>query len=337
MIKIAMIGFGVIAHAAHLKPHLELEARGEVKLVAVCDICPERFDEKVEINIGGSDVTLNEDVKRYTDWREMLGKEDVDMVDICVPTYLHAEIAIAALKSGHHVLCEKPMSLTYEKCLEMCDAAKSAGKKLMIGQCVRFGAATAYLKKEIEAGTYGKIKTGIFRRLSPPPVWGWDNWYMDIARSGGSVMDLHVHDLDYIRYAFGEPKKVSCCIAGMYSPRDVAHSRLVYDDFSIMAVGDWSREGVPFESGFMLAFEKATVMFSSADGVFRVYPRGGEEYTVELPKVVSYQQEIEYFVGCINGKHENEINPPESSAMSVKLANALIESAEKCGEFVMFS
>lgn len=337
MVKIAMVGFGGIAQSAHLKPHLELQEKGEVKLVAVCDICPERFEQKMEINIGGSDVTIGDDVKKYTDWREMLQKEEVDMVDVCVPTYLHAEIAIAALESGHHVLCEKPMSLTYDKCLDMCNAAKRAGKLLMIGQCVRFGAATGYLKKAIDEGTFGKLKTGIFRRLSPPPVWGWDNWYMDISRSGGSVLDLHVHDLDYVRYAFGEPKKVSCCIAGMYSERDVAHSRLVYDDFSVMVVGDWSREGVPFETGFMLAFEKATVMYSSADGVFNVYPRGGEHYTVELPKTVSYQQEIEYFIECINGKHANEVNPPESSAMSVKLANALIESAGKNGEFVPFA
>ena len=100
ILKVGMIGFGGIAQTAHLEPYIQLENMGKVKLVAVCDICPERFEQKLEINIGSSDASLGDDVARYTDYREMLKNEELDMVDVCVPTYLHAPIAIDAMEAG---------------------------------------------------------------------------------------------------------------------------------------------------------------------------------------------------------------------------------------------
>ncbi|MBR4072676.1 MAG: Gfo/Idh/MocA family oxidoreductase, partial [Clostridia bacterium] len=179
MIKVAMIGFGGIAQAAHLPAYINLEKQGKAKLVAICDIDEKRFTAKMEINIGGAETSVGEEIKKYTDWREMLKKEDVDMVDICLPTFLHADTAIEALNMGYHVLSEKPMSLCYEDCLRMCDAAKKADKKLMIGQCLRFGDDYNFLKEAIENNTFGKVLSGTFRRMSGPPIWGWDNWFMD--------------------------------------------------------------------------------------------------------------------------------------------------------------
>lgn len=334
MIRIGIIGFGGIAQSAHLKPHLELEAKGISKLIAVCDICPERFDEKMEINIGGAEVSLGADVKKYTDWRRMLENEELDMVDICVPTYLHADIAIEALETGHHVLCEKPMSLNYELCKKMCETAKRVGKKLMIAQCCRFSPAYLYLKELVANNTYGKIKSGVFSRASMQPVWGWDNWFLDYKRSSGVILDMHIHDIDFIRYAFGEPKSVSCSTSDIYSQKDIAHSRLMYDDFSLLAIGDWSREGTEFESYFIIAFEHATVKSIGYD--VTVYPRGGEAFSPELDDVDIYQAEIEYFIDCIENNKENITNSPEDSALSVKLVKALIESSDKNGEFVEF-
>ena len=334
MVKVAIVGFGGIVHSTHLKAHMELENKGITKLVAVCDVCPEKFEEKLEINIGGADVTLGEDVKKYTDWKEMLANEDIDLVDVCVPTYLHAEVAIGALESGHHVMCEKPMSLKYETCLEMCAAAKKSGKKLMIGQCCRFGAPYLYIKKLIDEGTYGKVKSAVFQRLSPPPVWGWDNWYLDVNRSSGCVLDLHIHDIDYTRFVFGNPEKVSCTTTDMFSGKDIAHSRLMYKDFSVMAIGDWSRDGVPFELNCSITFEKATL--TRLGPAIKVYPHGGEAFDAEYEPNDMYAAEIAYLVDCIENNKEIEGNIPEDSALSVKLVNTLIESADKNGEFVPF-
>lgn len=335
MVKVALIGFGGIAKAAHFPAYLELEKKEMVKLVAICDIRADKFEEEVEINIGGSsNPTVGGNVKKYTDWHEMLKNEDVDMVDICLPTYLHADTACEALKAGYHVLCEKPMSLSYGNCLKMIEAANQSGKKLMIGQCLRFSTNYNYLKKVISDNTFGKVKGGVFRRQSCPPVWGWDNWFMDYNRSHSCILDMHIHDIDIVRCFFGEPEAVSCVSQNLYAGKDMAHSTLMYRDFSILVLGDWTQEGIPFVADYRVAFEKATIDFK--DDVVTVYPRGGEPFKPELADDHMYYNEIEFFIDSISNGTANTLNPPESAALSVKLVDTLIESSENNGAFISF-
>ena len=330
MIKVALLGFGGIAQAAHMPAYRELEAEGKMQLVAVCDIDPTRFGGNMEINIGSDNEALSETVKRYTDWRDMVANENFDMVDICVPTFLHAELAIEMLNRGYHVLSEKPMSLCYEDCLRMCEAAKAADRQLMIGQCLRFGNEYLYLKKVVEENTFGKPLSGVFRRLSAPPIWGWDNWFMDAERSGGCILDLHIHDIDMLRYLFGEPTAISCDAQDVYSKNDLAHSRLYYPGFSMLAIGDWSQQGLPFTCDYRVAFEHASVDF--AGGKITVYPREGEPYTPDWTPNNFYTAEIAYFIDLLETGVANTENPPESAAKTVKLISALRASAEAGGE-----
>ena len=230
MIRVAMIGFGGIAKAVHFPAYKKLEEKGVAQLIAACDIEEKAFVGKAEINIGSSAADPKYTFVKYTDWREMLANEKVDMVDICLPTYLHADIACEVLEMGYHVLSEKPMAIDTESAQRMLASAEKSGKRLMIGQCLRFGNNYRYLKELIEKGTYGKVKAGMFRRFSSPPVWAWNNWYMDITKSGGAIQDLHVHDLDIIRYLLGDPEAVSCDTADFYAGDDVAYSRLHYKD-----------------------------------------------------------------------------------------------------------
>lgn len=335
MLKVAIIGFGGIAKAVHVGAYEQLEASGKAKLVAVCDIREECFTQKQEINIGGSDSLIGENVHTYTDWREMLDKEKVDLVDVCLPTFLHAPVSIEALKRGFNVLCEKPMSLTYDDCLKMIDAAKSSGKQLMIGQCLRFGSKYRYLKKVIDEGEFGKVKGATFRRLSTTPVWGWDNWFMDYERSHGCIQDMHVHDIDIARFLFGEPLLVSCVTTDVYSRKDSARSTLLYDGFSVLAVGDWTLEGMPFSAEYLVSFEKATVEYKG--DVITVYPRGGEAYKPPVESDNFYFNEIEFFADVIEKGGKNELNPPESAAKSIKLIETLIKSSDNGSAFTAFS
>lgn len=335
MINVAIIGFGGIAKAAHLGPYLQLEKDGLIKLVAVCDICPERFEEKAEINIGESDLMLDKSVNKYADYKEMLEKESIDMVDICLPTYLHAEATIYALNAGCHVLCEKPMSLNFELCQDMINAANKNGKKLMIGQCLRFFNIYNYLKDAVTNKTFGDVKGGVFFRSSAPPIWGWENWFMNYEKSQGCITDMHVHDVDMIRYLFGEPAAVSCQTQDIYSKKDAAYSTLKYPDFSMLAIGDWSQEGTAFSFGYRISFEKAIV--DCAGGKLTVYPRGAEAYCPEMPVDDCYFNEIKFFVESIESNGENLANPPESAATTIKLVNKLIESSNKNGEYLPFA
>lgn len=334
MLRVGIIGFGGIAKNAHSKHYYDLEARNIAKLVAVCDIRPERFNEKIQMNINEEEAPLPDSVKRYSDYKEMLKIEKLDMVDICLPTYLHQKAAVMSLEAGCHVLCEKPMSLNYDLCKNMCDTAKRVGKKLMIGQCNRFSVPHLYLKKLVDDQTYGTVKSVFFHRFSTPPVWGWDNWFMDKTRSGGAILDLHIHDIDYARFVFGNPKSVSCCTADIFSGRDIIHSRLMYDNFSVMAVCDWSREKLPFETGCTINFEKAVV--SRLGSKVTVKPFGEEAFEPELKLINFYKAEIEYFINCIINNKEIIDNAPEDSALSVKLIDTLAESAERNGEFIKF-
>lgn len=334
MLKAALIGFGGIAQAAHVPAYRHLQEQGKVQLVAVCDIDPQRFTKAMEINIGGSQDNSSMDYRQYTDWEEMLAHEEVDMVDVCLPTFLHAQTAIELLKRGYHVLSEKPMALDYEQSKSMVEAANQAKGQLMIGQCLRFASAYTFLKDAIEAKTFGKPLSAVFRRMSGPPIWGWDNWFMDYHRSHGCLLDMHIHDIDIIRFLFGEPDAVSCMTQDVYSKDDIAHSRLMYQGVDVLAIGDWSQEGTGFTADYRVAFEKATVVLGS-DGV-TVYPRGGEAYKPQLDAKSFYEAEIEFFADMVKSGAANVINPPSSAATTVKLIDTLRESARSGGSVVPF-
>ena len=195
MLNAAIIGFGGIAQA-HKQGYEALEAQGKVRLACAYDINPEAAQKTVALNIASGSDTAKGGVNFYTDLEEMLAKEKIDFIDICAPSYKHKELTVAMLRRGFNVLCEKPMSLSSADCEEMIAVAKECGKQLMIGQVLRFYPAFDYVKEVIEDGRYGKILNASFSRLSTPPTWGWDNWFMDPTRSGGCILDLHIHDVE---------------------------------------------------------------------------------------------------------------------------------------------
>ncbi len=334
MIHAAIIGFGGIAQS-HKNAYLTLEREGlPVKLVSVCDTNPERFTNAIKINIPEQHVEGS--FNCYTDLEEMLRCETIDLVSICLPTYLHAEYTIKMLKHGCHVLCEKPMALKEELCEEMIRAASAAGRCLMVGQCVRFMSAYTFLKDCAEDGRYGSILNATFERLCAPPVWGFENWYMDYNRSGGCITDLHVHDLDFTRYLFGEPKAVSCVTQTKYAKHDSCHTTLFYDSgIPVTVLGDEELKGVSFKSSYRVVFEKAAVIFDGS--TVTVYPEEGERHTPVLdPKMAGIPGELRYFTDLIENKKPNLLNPPESAATTIRLVHAAIRSAEAGGAITPF-
>lgn len=332
MLKAAIVGFGGVAQAAHVPAWGILEEKGIGRLAAACDIDPAQFDKKQQINIGGG--TGAAALPTYTDMDEMLEREKPDILDVCVPTPVHAAVAVDLLRRGYPVHCEKPMARSSVQCREMIDAANESGSKLMIGQCLRFSPSYCFLKKVIDSNTFGKPLSAVFRRLSGPPIWGWDNWFMDHARSGGCLLDMHIHDLDIARYLFGEPQAVSCVTQKIYAGDDVAHSRLLYEDMAVTAIGDWSQQGVDFSADYRVGFETATVICEN-DRV-RVFPRSGEPWTPDLPEENMYANELEYFLTTVLPGGENTVNSPESAAHSVRLVEALKESARRNGALLLF-
>lgn len=333
MMKAVLVGYGGIAQASHVLAYRNLEAQGRIRLTAAYDIDPERFQGKMSINIGSAKEGADESIKFYTDLETMLAEQKPDLVDICLPTPFHANMAIDMLSRGYHVMCEKPMARTYEQAKRMAEAAKKSKGKLMIGQCVRFFPDSQYLKKVIDSGEFGKPLSAVFRRLSGPPTWGWDNWYMDHTRSGGCAFDMHIHDVDIIRYLFGEPRFVSCITQDVYSGDDIVHSRFDFDGLSVLAIGDWSAKGIDFSADFQVAFEKATI--TSKNCSVTVYPREGDSFSPELSNVDGVTGELSYFLDTIATGAENTQNPPSSAAQTVHLVEMLLESAKDSGKIVL--
>ena len=185
-LRVGMIGVGAIAAGKHLPSLTKLDA---VKMVAFCDIIEERATTNAEkFGVKGSKV--------YTDYRKMLDAEKLDVVHVCTPNISHAEIAVAALEAGCHVMCEKPMAKTAEGARLMAAAAKRTGKKLTIGYQNRFRADSKYLKSYCEQGGLGEIyfaKAHALRRRAVPT---WGVFLDEEAQGGGPLIDIGTHALD---------------------------------------------------------------------------------------------------------------------------------------------
>lgn len=336
MIRVAMIGFGGIAKS-HKRGYEVLAKEGApIKLVAICDINPEQFTKAQAINIEGKAKYDLSAQTLYTDLDEMIAKEEFDMVDICLPSFLHKEYATKMLRAGKHVLCEKPMALSSADCAEMIETAKECGKKLMIGQCLRFEPLYLVLKNAIEEGTFGKVKAAYFDRLSALPRWGFDGWYRDTARSGGAILDLHIHDVDMVRFLFGEPNFASAISYDTETRWAVINSRFLYDDGKIVvANASWDESNsTKFTMNYRVNFEKATVILQN--GTIMVYPVDGEPYEAVPGRADRMAEEIRFLAMSILTDSENVKNPPESAMMTVKLVETLRESSAQNGANVAF-
>ncbi|NLU09875.1 MAG: Gfo/Idh/MocA family oxidoreductase [Tepidanaerobacter acetatoxydans] len=197
MLSVGIIGCGKIAQVRHIPEYIE---NGNCKLIGFYDKNPKRTHEVAQ-KYGGI---------AYGSYEELLANKEIDAVSICVSNHLHAEITIAALRAGKHVLCEKPMATTLADCEAMVRTAEDVGKKLLIGHNQRLAPAHKRAKQLIEEGLIGDIIT--FKTTfghSGPETWsidaGRDVWFFDKNTAVmGAMADLGVHKTDLIQFLTGE-------------------------------------------------------------------------------------------------------------------------------------
>ena len=336
MLKVGLIGIGFMGRG-HLDNYIRLESEGfPVKLVAICDIDPAKFENRFipgNIDVGTKKYDFSK-YRLYTDLDVMLEKEELDYVDICLPTYLHAEATIKALDRGMHVLCEKPMALNSKQCEEMIKAAKRNNRKLMIGHCLRFWPEYEYLKECVQTERFGKFLGGYFYRGGGTPKWSYENWLLTKEKSGGCILDQHIHDVDTINWLFGKPSAVSTIARNVIpgSGYDIVSTNYIYPDGKVInAQDDWTLQGeYGFEMLFRANFEGGNLIFQH--GVLKVNPNEGKSFTPELPKEMGYYREIRYFAECILNDKPITVAPPESSKETIEIVEAEIRSADNRGE-----
>lgn len=185
-VRIGIIGVGGIANAKHMPSLAKLK---QAKMVAFCDIIKDQADE-------GAKKYGIKDAKVFTDYRKMLEQCKLDVVHVCTPNFNHAEITVASLEAGCHVMCEKPMAKTADGARQMVAAAKKTGKKLNIGYQNRYRADSQYLKKYCQAGGLGEIyfaKAHALRRRAVPT---WGVFLDEEKQGGGPLIDIGTHALD---------------------------------------------------------------------------------------------------------------------------------------------
>ncbi len=334
--RVAIVGYGGIARV-HREGYIQLEKEGApVKLVALCDIDETQFTKTVTINTGETSAEDLSAYHLYTDFEEMLAKEDFDTLDICLPTFLHKEYTIRALKAGKNVQCEKPMALNSAECAEMIAAAEESGKKLMIGQCLRFNSQYLAVKEFLDSGVAGKVLSVRCERFSTMPRWAFEGWFHDYDRSGGEMHDMSIHDYDMIRFLFGEPKKVSAFAVDYEMKDQVSHAIMQYEDGMLVSIGgSWAESKTfPFTSGIHITAENATLAWSRAFPTPRVFPNEGDPYDLPCPPPSHMAEQARYFADVVAGRVDNKTNPPESAMQTVILVEKLKESVAKGGAVI---
>ena len=185
-VRIGIIGCGGIANGKHLPSLAKLD---NVQIVGFCDLIPERAKDAKE-NYGTEDAAV------YEDYRELLKRDDIEVVHVLTPNCSHAEISVAALESGKHVMCEKPMAASFKEAEAMSAAAKKSGKFLTIGYQTRSQTTHQFVRHLIEEGALGEvyyIKAPAIRRRGVP-LWGV---FLDKEKQGGGPMiDIGTHSID---------------------------------------------------------------------------------------------------------------------------------------------
>lgn len=325
MIRVGIIGMGVMG-GSHFKCYRMIP---NIKIAAVSDIIGKKQlqEGKINGNIDGIAENIDwTDIKVYSDYEKMLAQANLDAVSITLPSHLHAEVAIKSLQAQVHVLCEKPMALNVQQCDDMITASEKTRQILQIAHCIRFWPEYAKTKEIIDSGIYGQVLAANFRRLSPPPIWASKNWLMDKKQSGGCILDLHIHDADFIQYTFGLPKSVrTFTTKDPGGNSDHIVTRYQYeDDKNIFAEASWlMAPGFGFEMSFNIMMEKASIIYDcTRNPTLRVCPAQGGFFTPEINKGDGYSREIEYFIKTINRDKLTEIITLSQARNSVRMIEA---------------
>ena len=317
MLKVGLIGCGFMG-AMHANCYKNIEG---VTLAALADIQKEKAEELAQ----GTGAVI------YGDGMELIENADVDVIDICLPTFLHAKYALAAMEKVRYLFVEKPVTLTIEEGDALIAKSKECNCNVQIGQVIRFWDEYVALKKIVDSKQYGKMVNANFRRISPRPTWGWNNWLLDYTLSGGAGQDLHIHDVDFVLSLLGEPKAFYSIKNTLGEKNSYVHTLMKYDSCAVTVEGTWDLPGThPFEATFRVVFEKAVV--ENAGGKFMLYTEdeaeeiviekkeltGGESAGGNISDLGGYYNELVYFCECAKEGRLIECAELSSAVASLK-------------------
>lgn len=279
-------------------------------------------------------------VQAFRSLEEMLEGEIVSVIDLCTPTHVHAGQAIAALEAGKHVICEKPMARTSAEAKRMIDAARAADRLLMPAMCLRFWPEWQWLKNAVADARYGRVLSAHFTRVAEAPGWG-RSVFLDGEKSGGALLDLHIHDVDFVLHLFGRPlavssagyTKVSGGIDHVISRYEVECGAMVH------AEGGWSMSaGFGFKMAYRVNFENATADYdcTRTERALRLFT-DGKDSPVECSGPDGYIGQLRHFIQCVQSGAKQCAITPEDGLLALELCEAEEASIRSSGRITLES
>jgi predicted dehydrogenase len=331
--RIAVLGLGFMG-STHLKA---LRHIPQATLAAVVSADEKKLTgdlSEIQGNLGGPGEKLDfSGARKYKTVEEALADPEIEAVDICLPTAMHAPVAREALRAGKHVLVEKPMALDAASCDAMIAEAHKAGRILMTAQVLRFFPDYGMAGEIVRSRRLGAVRSAFFRRRCAAPAWS--KWLHDAGQSGGGVFDLLIHDVDFAIHLFGRPTEVSALgHENMAGGIDTLVAQLHYPEIGPVTVtGGWHHpKSYPFSMEFTIVSDGGTLEYSSAGRPLVLYGADGGSEALATAGVDGYQAEIEYFIECAAEGRQPAKCPAAESAAAVKITRLLLESRARYGE-----
>jgi predicted dehydrogenase len=333
-LKVGIIGLGSMG-STHLDIYSKIK---EVEVIAIADSIQSRLDgsSKAEGNISGQaegGVTRLSVIK-YLDGMELIENPDIDIVDICVGTDLHFTFVEAALSKGKHVLVEKPLARTYDEAKKIIQLAEQSSKYVMSAMCLRYWPAWVFLKEAIDSNAYGKCLSLNFKRQTSFPGGAF---YSDHNQCGGALLDLHVHDTDFVNYCLGLPEAVfSQGYKGPSGGIDHIATHYIYNqsDLSplVSSEGSWTmQEGYGFNMSYTANFENGTLSYLlEQDETLKLFRSGSEPESINLKEGMGYEFEIRTFVDEILSGNSTNLDLLRQASETVAIIEAEKTSIETC-------
>ena len=331
---VAIIGGGFISNI-----HAQCYKNLGIKIEAMADI-----SEKVR-----QEFKEKYNCKTYSSAEEMLENvsDNIDLVDICAPTFLHEEFILLALKHNKHVICEKPLSINIDFVENIIDKFENNNRYLMTAQVLRFWTEYVKIKEWIEEGVFGNIKLVSAMRLAQHPK---SKWFYNPKKSGGGIFELHIHDIDFLCYLFGNVKEVYANGSKDENESwDFINSSIKFKNgISVSAQGIFGiTDNYPFTANMKVIGDKATAEYSLSAGInldsdgkqsnsLILYRKGKEPIIENIKSKDAYELELEYFINCVKNNKKPEIVSLDSIKRTIKTINCLIESLES-GNIVKFN
>ena len=339
-VRVGVIGTGGIANAAHLPGYAQIP--DECEIAALCDIDGEALRKTAE--------KYPQATQTFDDYRKLLEMDDLDAVSVCTPNYAHHGPAVAALKAGKHVLCEKPIAMNAREAEEMVATARKEKKILQVGYMSRFSPANQTLKKFIDAGELGEIYYARAEAMRVRGIPGWGVFIDKSKQGGGPLIDIGVHILDLTLWLMGHPKPTyaSGVTYQKFGTRGDVVGFMGQWDHKNFTVEDMASALIRFENGASVVLEASFVanlkeelngtILLGTEGGAQTSPltitqeRHGSVFSFE-PKIPnrdrnSYHAEIKDFVRCIREGDEPLVTG-EHGLMVSRIMDAIYRSSDE--------